>query len=77
MLFRAIVFLLILFVVLYVGMNNTNRILFSFPLAFQKDIQEPAALIYFAIFAVGVVAGTMLSFGGGGGKKSAEKSPKK
>ena len=76
LLFRAIVFLLILFVVLYVGMNNTNRILFSFPLAFQKDLQEPAALIYFGIFAIGVVAGTMLSFGGGG-KKSADKSAKK
>ena len=78
MLFRAIVFLLILFVVLYVGMNNTGSILFSFPLALQKDIHAPAALIYFAIFAIGVVDGTMLSFGGGGGgKKSAEKSSKK
>ncbi len=77
LLFRAVIFLLILFVVLYVGMNNTNRILFSFPLAFQKDLQEPAALIYFGIFAIGVVAGTMLSFGGGGGKKSADKSAKK
>ena len=77
MLFRAIIFLLILFVVLYVGMNNTGSILFSFPLAFQKDIHAPAALIYFAIFAVGVVAGTMLSFGGGSGKKHSEKSTKK
>ena len=77
MLFRATVFLLILFVVLYVGMNNTGSILFSFPLAFPKDIHAPAAFIYFAVFAVGVVAGTMLSFGGGRSKKSADKGAKK
>jgi uncharacterized integral membrane protein len=72
---RIVVFLAMLFVLLYVGMNNTQPIAFSFPMAFAKGVAEPAALIYFGIFSIGVVAGAMLNFGGG--KKSSAKSEKK
>ena len=73
---RIIVFLAMLFVLLYVGMNNTQSIQFSFPMAFAaKGVIEPAALIYFGIFAIGVIAGAMLNFGGS--KKSNAKSEKK
>jgi uncharacterized integral membrane protein len=72
---RIVVFLAMLFVLLYVGMNNTNPIAFSFPMAFAKGVSEPAALIYFGIFSIGVIAGAMLNFGGG--KKSSPKSEKK
>jgi uncharacterized integral membrane protein len=65
-LFRSLVFLLILFVVLYAGMNNTESINFSFPIAFTKSIREPAALIFFGVFAAGVLGGTLLHAGGGG-----------
>ena len=71
-LLRSLVFLAILFVVLYTGMNNTQSIEFSFPLAFPKPIREPAAFIYFALFAIGVVGGTLITAGGGrrgGGNK--------
>jgi hypothetical protein len=73
-LFRSIVFLLMLFVVLYAGINNTNTIDFSFPIAFSKNVHEPAAYIFFGIFAIGVLGGTMLTAGsggrrGGGGKE--------
>jgi uncharacterized integral membrane protein len=71
-LFRTVVFLAILFVVLYAGMYNTEEISFSFPLAFDKAIHKPAALIFFAIFAVGVLAGTMLHLGGKGGRGSSK-----
>ncbi len=70
-LFRTVVFLLILFVVLYTGMYNTETINFSFPIAFPKSVREPAALIFFAVFAVGVLGGMVLHTGGGrrsGGK---------
>lgn len=68
--FKAIFFLLIFFVMLYVGMNNTDKIDFSFPVASREKIHAAAALIYFGVFAAGVLAGTFLHGGGGGGKKS-------
>ncbi len=80
--FKAVVktfaLLCILFVVLYVGMNNIHEIDFKFPVAGvtdKKPIHTSAALIYFAMFAVGLLAGTILSVGGGkgGGKRSGGK----
>ena len=59
------------FVMLYVGMNNTHQIAFRFPVAGVTEktpIHASAALIYFAIFSVGLLAGTILT--AGGGKKS-------
>lgn len=62
--FRAVVFLLLLFVVLYVGMSNTHRIDFYFPLLLDKKVSQPGAIIFFAMFAIGVLAGMMLNSGG-------------
>jgi hypothetical protein len=72
---RTIVFLALLFVVLYVGMNNTHVIDFYFPLAgttTKHPIHTSAALIYFGIFAIGVFAGMALHTGGGSKKKGRE-----
>jgi uncharacterized membrane protein YciS (DUF1049 family) len=68
---KSIFLLLVFFVMLYVGMNNTDKIDFSFPIASREKIHAAAALIYFGVFAVGVLAGTALH--GGGGKKSSSK----
>ena len=59
---KTIALLAILFVMLYVGMNNTAK----------TPIHALAALIYFGVFAVGVLAGTILTVGAGrgGGKKN-------
>lgn len=74
---KSIIFLGILFVMLYVGMNNPHQIDFYFPIAgttANKPIHAPAAMIYFGVFAVGVLAGTMLHTGkSGGGKRSSSK----
>jgi hypothetical protein len=72
---KTIALLAILFVMLYVGMHNTHPIDFHFPVAgttSNEPIRASAALIYFAVFAVGVLAGTILTVGGGkgGGKRS-------
>jgi len=71
---KTIALLFILFVMLYVGMNNPHAIDFHFPVAgttAKTPIHASAALIYFGVFAVGLLAGTMLHGGGGkGGKKS-------
>jgi uncharacterized membrane protein YciS (DUF1049 family) len=72
--FKAFVLICILFVVLYVGMNNVHLIDFNFPVAgttAQKPIHASAAIIFFAMFAIGLLAGTMLNVGGG---KSAKRS---
>lgn len=79
---KTIALLVILFVMLYVGMNNTHEIDFRFPVAGVTEkapIHASAALIYFGMFAVGVLAGTILtvgSSGGGGGKKSSSSKEK-
>lgn len=73
---KSIVFLALLFVMLYVGMNNPQKIDFQFPIAgtTAKDpIHAPAAIIYFGVFAVGVLAGTLLHSSKGGGKRSGGK----
>ena len=80
---KTIALLAILFVMLYVGMNNGHTIDFQFPVAGTTDkapIRAQAALIYFGVFAIGVLAGTILTFGsnsgsggGGGGRKSSAK----
>ena len=75
-LLRTVVILLILFVMLYVGMNNNQLIHFNFPVFFAKGVEANAALIYFAVFAIGVIGGVMFhpgGGGGGGGKRSSSK----
>ena len=80
LLLRTLVFLALLFVILYVGMTNTKEIDFYFPLMSAKPsvpvLHQPAALVYFGIFAIGVLAGTML-FSGGGKRSSRSDGDKK
>ena len=73
---KTIALLAILFVMLYVGMNNTHEIVFRFPVAGiteKRPIHASAALIYFGIFAIGLLGGTVLAVGSKGGKKSGAK----
>jgi uncharacterized membrane protein YciS (DUF1049 family) len=71
---KTICFLALLFVMLYVGMNNPDPINFNFPIAgttAKTPIRASAALIFFGVFAIGVFAGMALHIGGG--KKKAGK----
>ena len=72
LLIRTLIFLALLGVILCVGLTNPKEIDFYFPLFSAKPnapvLHQPAALIYFGVFAIGVLAGTMLH--AGGGKKS-------
>ena len=70
---KTVTFIVILFVMLYVGMNNTHQITFRFPVAGVTEktpLHASAALIYFSMFAVGLLAGTILAVGSGGGRGS-------
>lgn len=67
---KTIALLAILFVMLYVGMNNTHRVDFHFPVAgttSKAPIRASAGLVYFGVFAVGLLAGTILTVGSGSG----------
>jgi len=72
--FRTVFFLLVLFVVIYISITNTQRIEFRCPVLFDKPVQASAALVFFAVFAVGVFGGTLLNAGAkSGGEESAPK----
>jgi uncharacterized integral membrane protein len=50
------------------GVHNRNQVDFSCPPLIANVVQQPAALMYFAFFAVGVITGTVITFGGGKSK---------
>jgi len=58
------------------GMNNRQTVGLSLPPILPKMQKMPAAIMYFAFFAVGVLSGTMLTGGkksGGSGKSKTQK----
>jgi len=59
-LFRVVVFLAILFVLLYVGMNNRQSVDFNFPVLLDKKWTDQAGIVYFAMFAAGVYSQSCL-----------------
>lgn len=75
--FRTIGFLLILFLVVFVSIDNTQPIDFRFSLLADKPMRASAAIIYFAMFAAGVVGGTLLHNSGKGGGRGGEGTGKK
>ena len=66
LLFKTVFLIVILLLLVLMGMNNRSPVSFSMPPLTQKDgIKQPAAIMYFAFFAVGVLTGTVLTAGGG------------
>ena len=74
-LFKLIVFLVVLFVFLYIGAYNKQTVDFNFPMLQDKAYKTDAWEIYFGMFAVGVFAGAILMLGGGK-SRGASKSEK-
>jgi uncharacterized membrane protein YciS (DUF1049 family) len=74
---KTLALIVIFFVMVYVGMNNAHEIDFNFPIAgttAKTPLHTSAALIFFGIFAVGLLAGTILTVGGGrDGKRAGAK----
>jgi uncharacterized integral membrane protein len=76
---KAIVFLKLLVVsaifllLVLIGLNNRATVDFSLPPVLAEVIRQPAALMYFGFFAVGLLTGAVLCIPGG---KSAGKSGK-
>ena len=46
-----------------IGLNNSAPVDFKLPLVLTSAVQQPAALMYFGFFAVGLLTGAVLSLG--------------
>ena len=75
-LFLKMVFIILVALLLVLmGMNNQRRVDFTLPPIVNQVIQQPAALMYLAFFAVGLVTGAIVT-AGVGKKGSSGKSGK-
>ncbi|HZQ46250.1 MAG TPA: hypothetical protein VFC07_04500 [Verrucomicrobiae bacterium] len=75
LLLKTIFLIIVLLLLVLMGMENRDYIKFSLPPLLTKTISQPAAIMYFGFFAVGVLTGTVLTAGGGrkgGGKSKSE-----
>lgn len=65
LLLKSLLIVVVLALLVVMGMNNTGRVDFALPPLLPRRVQLPAALMYFACFAVGFLTGTLLWAGGG------------
>jgi uncharacterized membrane protein YciS (DUF1049 family) len=73
---KLTVFLVLLFVILYIGVNNRQSADFNFPILLDKKATTDAWEIYFGMFAIGVFAGAVLMAGSGRKARSSSKGEK-
>ena len=73
---RALVLLKLLIVtaifllLVLIGLNNRAPVDFSLPPVLAEVVRQPAALMYFGFFAVGLITGAILCIPGKSGGKS-------
>ena len=62
----------LLLLLVLMGMNNRQPVEFNLPPLINKTQKQPAAIMYFAFFTVGLLAGAVLMSGkrSGGASKS-------
>ena len=72
LLLKIVFIIVLLFLLVLIGLNNKQSVSFALPPILPKSVQQPAAIMYFAFFAVGVLAGAVLT--AGTGKKGASSS---
>ncbi|MHB1308253.1 MAG: hypothetical protein ACYC23_14340 [Limisphaerales bacterium] len=65
LLFKTVFLIAMLLLLVLIGMHNKETVPFTLPPLVTKSIRQPAAIMYFAFFAVGVLTGTVLSVGTG------------
>lgn len=74
LLLKTIFLIIVLLLLVLMGMHNRGYINFSLPPLLKDTISQPAAIMYFGFFAVGVLTGTVLTAGVGGRKSGGGKS---
>ena len=75
-LLRTVFLLAILLLLVLVGLNNHQKVSFALPPLLRHPVSMPAAVMFFACFAVGWLTGIVLNgkAGGGAGKKTGGES---
>ena len=77
LLFKTVFLMVILLLLVLMGMNNRSPVSFALPPILPKAVTQPAALMYFGFFAVGVLTGTVLTAGRSGKGANAPGKPAK
>jgi uncharacterized integral membrane protein len=72
LLFKTCFLILIFLMLVLMGLNNRGTVQFALPPVLPKAVTQPAAIMYFAFFAVGLLTGTILT--AGSSKKSSSNS---
>ncbi|MBX3745061.1 MAG: hypothetical protein KF833_07100 [Verrucomicrobiae bacterium] len=62
---KSLFLVLVLLLLVLMGMHNRGTVDFVLPPLIEKAIKQPAALMYFAFFAIGFLTGTIVWAGGG------------
>ena len=76
LLLKTIFLIIILLLLVLMGMHNRGSVDFTLPPLLEKTIKQPAALMYFAFFAIGVLTGTIMTAGLGKGGARTSKAEK-
>ena len=64
-LFKLVFSMAVLLLLLLMGMHNRAVVDFSLPPLLKQTLQQPAALMYFAFFGVGLLTGAVITAGSG------------
>jgi uncharacterized integral membrane protein len=67
LLFRILLLIIMLLLLVLIGVYNKETVSLSLPPLMPKAIRQPAAIMYFAFFAAGLLTGALL-IGAGGAK---------
>ena len=73
LLLKTIFLIVMLLLLVLIGLNNPGKVPLVLP--YLPHTQQPAAIMYFAFFAVGVLTGTILT--AGVGKRGSASKPAK
>ncbi|MFO1497409.1 MAG: hypothetical protein U1G07_03260 [Verrucomicrobiota bacterium] len=75
LLLKTVFLMVVLLLLVIMGMYNRGLVPFMLPPLVRQPVSQPAAIMYFAFFAVGVLTGTVLT-AGRKGSGSSSKAPK-